>query len=35
MPLQLPDDLTQPFVLHPLGEQHRLERRRIVRQGIA
>jgi hypothetical protein len=23
MPLQLLDDLAQPFVLHPLGEQHR------------
>jgi len=28
MPLQLLDDLTQPFVLHSLGEQHRFQRRR-------
>ena len=35
MPLQLLDDLTQPFVLHSLGEQHRFQRFRIIRQCVA
>jgi hypothetical protein len=34
MTLELPDDLAQPIALHPLGDQHRLEQARIVRQGI-
>ena len=34
MPLQLLDDLTQPFVLHSLGEQHRFQRLGIVRQCV-
>ena len=33
--LQVLDDLTQPFVLHPLGEQHRFQRLGIVGQSIA
>lgn len=34
VPLQFLDDLTQPLTLAPLGEQHRFQRRRIVRQCI-
>jgi hypothetical protein len=34
MPLQLLDDLTQPFALAPLGEQHRFQRLEIIRQGV-
>jgi hypothetical protein len=34
-PLQLLDDLAQPLVLHPLGEQHRFQRLEIVRQCVA
>lgn len=33
--LQFLDDLTQPLVLHPLGEQHRFQRLGIVGQCIA
>jgi hypothetical protein len=29
MALHFPDDLTQPLVLHPLGEQHRFQRLKI------
>jgi hypothetical protein len=32
MPLQFLDDLTQPLALAPLGEQHRFQHLRIVRQ---
>ena len=34
MPLQFLDDLTQPFALAPLGEQHRFQHLGIVRQGV-
>ena len=34
MTLQFLDDLTQPLVLHPLGNQHRLERAGIVGKRI-
>jgi len=34
MPLQFLDDLAQPLVLHPLGEQHRFQRLGIVRQCL-
>jgi hypothetical protein len=34
MSLQLLDDLTQPFALAPLGQQHRFQRLEIVRQGV-
>jgi hypothetical protein len=34
MPLQLLDDLTQPFALMPLGEQHRFQRLEIVGQCV-
>ena len=34
MALQFLDDLTQPFVLHPLGNQHRLQRAGIVGKRI-
>ena len=34
MTLQFLDDLTQPFVLHPLRNQHCLERAGIVRKRI-
>ena len=34
MSLQFLDDLTQPFALAPLGEQHRFQRLGIVRQGV-
>jgi hypothetical protein len=29
--LQFLDDLAQPLILHPLGEQHRFQRLKIVR----
>lgn len=35
MPLQFLDDLMQPLALAPLGEQHRFQRLRIVRQDVA
>ena len=34
MALQFFDDLTQPFVLHPLRNQHRLQRAGIVGKRI-
>ncbi|MGY3387448.1 hypothetical protein ACVWW6_000039 [Bradyrhizobium sp. USDA 3311] len=34
MSLQFLDDLSQPFALAPLGEQHRFQRLGIVRQGV-
>jgi len=34
MTLQLLDDLTEPIVLRPLRNQHRLERARVVRKCI-
>jgi len=34
MPLQLLDDLAQPFALRPLGQQHRLERVGFVGEGF-
>src|SRR5262249_46684998 len=34
MSLQFLDDLTQPFALAPLGEQHRFQRLGIVREGV-
>jgi hypothetical protein len=33
--LQFLNDLAQPLVLHPLGEQHRLQRLEIIRQRVA
>jgi hypothetical protein len=35
VPLQFLDDLAQPLILHPLGEQHRFQRLEIVGQCVA
>jgi hypothetical protein len=35
MSLQLLDDLAQPFALAPLGQQHRFQRLKIIRQCVA
>jgi hypothetical protein len=35
MTLKLPEDLTRPLALEPLGDQHRLEQAGVIGQGVS